>query len=629
MFIRETKTHNKKLGKVYIKHQLIESVRIDGKPRQRIIMNLGQIDLPRYEWKKLAHALECQLTGQSSLLETCDQFIEGLALSLVSNNKLAQKLSLAESAGEQQEDSGAITMDLSSIYTEKTRFLGAELVCQNIWDLLGFDKILKDCGFSGNYRSIAKALVFGRLISPGSELHTMEWFRKQSGLSELPGSDVMSCGKDLFYEIGDRLYQNKDKIEAFLVQKQQTLFPAGAQSVFLYDLTNTYMEGSCLGNELAAYGHCKSKRSDCPLITLSMIVRNDGMPVASHIYKGNQSEPETMEDMITRLETLFGYDSPQLVLEKPTVIMDRGIATVENVALLKEWNYPYAIVTRANQNEQYRTEFEAARDTFTLIDDKTAKRSVYGDINHVYVKRMDGDDAKTCKVLCLSDGKANKQSAIISKKDQRFFDDIAKLDRSIKKGAIKNIAKIEVKLKNAEKRHKIASEKYNTVVIKDDAGHAQGIETTEKSNQTDPLLGCYVIESTHTELNDAELWNLYMTQVHVEAAFRAMKGELGMRPVYHQKGERSAAHLFITVLGYHVLSAIEHLLSDQKDTRQWSTIREVLSTHTRSTVVIRDKDGNVYHNRVTGKPEDVHQDIYKKLKIKDSTKTVTQVINRK
>lgn len=145
---------------------------------------------------------------------------------------------------------------------------------------------------------------------------------------------------------------------------------------------------------------------------------------------------------------------------------------------------------------------------------------------------------------------------------------------------------------------------------------------TAKQTESNPLAGCYVIESTHKELNAVEIWKLYMTQVHVESSFRAMKSELGMRPVYHQNDIRTSAHLFIAVLAYHILSIIEHRMARSGDTRQWKTLREVLSTHTRMTVVMKDKDGNIYHHRVTGKPEDVHQDIYNKLKVKDPTKAI-------
>ena len=221
----------------------------------------------------------------------------------------------------------------------------------------------------------------------------------------------------MFYEIGDMLYENKDQIEAFLFQKQQNLFPPGDHTILLYDLTNTYMEGSCLSNKLAAREHCKSKRSDCPLITLSLVVRNDGTPVTSHIYKGNQSEPETMRDMLARLEIMLGYDSPQMVLEKPTVIMDRGIATTENIELLRERKCPYVVITREDQCERYLAEFETAMGTFTRIDELSHKHTAYGDENHVYVKKISRDEEDICRILCLSDGKSHKESAIAAKKE--------------------------------------------------------------------------------------------------------------------------------------------------------------------------------------------------------------------
>jgi transposase len=121
------------------------------------------------------------------------------------------------------------------------------------------------------------------------------------------------------YEVGDNLYNKKDRIEDLLYKRERELFAHDAGTIFLYDLTNTYMEG----NKLAERSHCKSKRTDCPLITISLLVDGDGMPIVSHIYKGNQSEPETMEDMIMRLESMAWGN--QMTLIKPTVAMDRGM----------------------------------------------------------------------------------------------------------------------------------------------------------------------------------------------------------------------------------------------------------------------------------------------------------------
>jgi len=624
VFIREYKTKNEKTGKVYIKHKLVESVKIQGQSRQRIIMPLGQLDLPRREWKKLAHALECQLSGQVSLLEYNDKYIDDLALNLVSNNELAEKLTMLKDGAAQSNDGSYVPIDIGSVSTEKTRTIGAELVCNDNWELLQFGQILKDCGFTKNQRGIAKAIIFGRLISPGSERHIIEWYKKRSALYELPGSDVTNYGKDLFYEIGDKLYENKDKLEEFLFNRQQTIFPSNGHTVFLYDLTNTYMEGSSLANELAKRAHCKSKRYDCPLIALSLIVRNDGAPVASHIYKGNQGEPETMKDVLERLRTLFKYDSPQMVLEKPTIVMDRGIATVDNIILLEAEGYQYAVVTREDQTEEYLQEFEKARDTFTRIDDLSHKRTAYGDENHVYVKKISGgENTGVCKVLCLSDGKAHKENAIVAKKDARYITDMEKLSQSIQKGRIKKIDKIETKFNKHITKHKTVAEKYDAAIIRNEEGKAQCIKVTPKSADPNPLSGCYVIDSTHTEMDAVEIWHLYMTQTNVENSFRSLKSELGLRPVYHQNAQRTAAHLFIAVLAYHILFAIEQRLAEYNDTRQWQTIRKVLSTHTRMTVIMKDIVGVIYHHRVTGKPEDVHQDIYNKLVIKDPTKNIT------
>ena len=102
-----------------------------------------------------------------------------------------------------------------------------------------------------------------------------------------------------------------------------------------------------------------------------------------------------------------------------------------------------------------------------------------------------------------------------------------------------------------------------------------------------------------------------------------MKSDLGMRPVYHQNGKRSAAHLFITVLGYHLLATISNLLEKYQDNREWSTIRDVLSTHMRNTIIMKDKDGNVIHTRVSGQPEEEHLDIYTKLGVHNPLKILS------
>jgi transposase len=620
VYIRESRKVNKSNGEIYIRHHLVEAIRTDKGPRQRVVMPLGQLTLPKSEWKKLAHALEYQLSGQETLLEIIDQDIETLSLKLISNNSLSESIKAKSSDPSNKE---LITIEAGSLATSKSRTLGAELVCQHIWELLNYEQILGKCGFDKEECALARAIIFGRLISPGSERHTISWFKQRSALPEFPGADISALGKDKFYGIGDILYDNKDKLEELLFHQERKLFPFTDATLFLYDLTNTYMEGSSLGNSLAQYGNCKSKRKDCPLITLSLLVSDDGMPLYSHIYKGNQSEPETMEDMIKRIETLMWGNTGQLSLIKPTIVMDRGIATDDNMTYLREKGYLYIVVRREDESEEYRTYFEAGKDTFTCISKQ--RRSAYGDENNVYVKRLDMiEDTGICKVLCISEGKARKEQAIDNKRNQRFLDDIEKLTRSIQKGTVKKLDIINKRLGAKLEKHKSIAKLYNVELVVENT-KATSILMTKKPIQesNEKLYGCYVIESTLTQLNEVNLWKLYMAQSNVENAFRAMKGNLGMRPVYHQNSERCAAHLFITVLGYHILATISNLMRKWQDTRDWSTIRELLSTHMRNTIIMKDEMGKVLHVRVSGLPEEEQLDIYSKLGVKNPLKTVS------
>ena len=630
MYIRESKTKNKKTGEIYVKHQLVASVRTEKGPRNRVIMSLGTLAIPRIDWKRLAHALECRITGQTSLLEAHDAELENLALKLVSNYGLSKALETVAAVEQKQRQQPAnnnqgqyIPIDLESVKLQHTRTLGAEALCMKAWELLGLTETLRKLKISFTSISLMMVLIFGRLISPGSERHTIEWFRKRSALQEFPGvSDLKHCGNDRFYNAADELYDQKERIEDLLYQRERELFPDTAYTIYLYDITNTYFEGHGLNNTLAARGHCKSKRYDCPLVTLGMVVNGEGMPICSQIYKGNQSEPETMEGVMKRLsERLHGSQIPLL---KPTVAMDRGVATTDNVKWLRENGYSYIVIKREDESALYRQIFETQRDAFELI---SSNKSVYGEENNVYIrKEYCADTDSACRILCYSEGKARKEQAISDKKGNPFLEDISNFHQSIQKGTIKNKDKIEKKLQRIIIKHGRKAACYDTTLEMTD-GKVTGVSAVRKTVEQTPLYGCYVIESTHMEMTAREIWKLYMTLTRVEGAFRSMKETLGLRPVYHQKAERTEAHLFITVLAYHLLATIENLMAQQGDSRAWDTLREVMSTLMRGTVSMKDDKGCTYHLRISGTPEAEHQDIMDKLKIYSLLKRTVSVID--
>jgi transposase len=620
---------NKENGEIYVKHKLVASVRTDNGPRQKIIMPLGTLTIPRIDWRRLAHALECRITGQQSLLEDNDADLERLALKLVSNNKLSKNLEIhneikQKEQKEQQEETNNnryVPIDLSSVKIMKTRGLGGELLCMKAWFMLGFTDILKKLKFSMTSISLTMVLLFGRMLSPGSERHTIGWFRKRSALQEIQGvSDLNECGKDRYYEVADDLYINKNRIEDMLYQKGRELFPHTQSTIYLYDITNTYLEGHGLGNTLAARGHCKSKRYDCPLVTLSLVVSDDGMPICSQIYSGNQSEPETMEAVMTRLsQRLHGNKIP---IFKPTVVMDRGIATDDNVKWLRNNGYHYIVIKREDNNEEYRQQFEAYRDTFELM---SSNKSIYGDDNNVYIQKEHVSN-DICRVLCFSEGKSRKEKAIADKKGNPFLDDIESFRKSIRKGAIKKTDKIANKLQRILGKHGKHSKNYE-VSLEMVEGKVTGISLIKKIAEVKPLYGCYVIESSHADMSAQDVWKLYMTLTRVESAFRSMKETLGMRPVYHQKADRTASHLFLTVLAYHLLATIENLMAQQGDNRTWGTLREIMSTLMRGTVTMRDAQGGIYNLRISGEPEEEHQKIMDMLDIRSLPKPIISKID--
>jgi len=621
MFIRTKRDKNKETGKIYERQVLAESVWKDGKSTPRTVMSLGHLELPKSEWKKLAHALECQFTGQECMLDELDQDIWQMAQRLYSSQQLTKNISKKVEV-ETSKGAEYVPIDLSSIETEKSRTIGAELVCDWAWKQLNLSNILRKCGLSSRQIAVARAVIFGRMIFPDSEIKTYRWFMERSALPEFPRSDITGLGKDMFYTIGDDLYNNKDRIELLLFETERAMYPHDTDTIYLYDLTNTYMEGSCLGNELAKRGHCKSKRYDCPLITLSLVVDGNGMPIKCMIYKGNQSEPETFPDIIQRIEESLWNGQETMI--KPTIAMDRGIATKEVVDYIKEHNYPYVIIRREDQNEEYRDIFVKERDTFIEVGESHI--NAYGDKCSVYVRKMEEKDG-VAQVLCISDGKTHKEEAIAQSRKNAFINDLRELEKSIRRGSIKKQDTIKNRLAARLKRHKVQAADYIVELISDESGKITGIQIDEKKDPEDHLYGCYVMETTHTQKDAEAIWNMYMTLTQVEAAFKMMKSSLGVRPVYHQKSERCEAHLFISVLAYHLLMTIRRKLLEENDHRYWDTIRETLSSHTRNTVVAHSNNVS-YHVRVSGKPEAQHREIYKRLGISDFLPRVVTSFNK-
>ncbi|MDC3418756.1 IS1634 family transposase, partial [Aquibacillus sp. 3ASR75-54] len=443
MFIRETITKNKATNKSYKKHVLVESYRTEKGPRQRVVMQLGTLTLPKSEWKKLAAALEGRLAGQVTMFEDEKQIAE-VAETAMSNYSFNQKK--ADAKVERQAKATFTSVDLNSISTAESRSLGPELVGHATWQQLEFDRLLGNCGFTPAEQALAEAVVVGRLVAPSSDLASWRWLRERTALVEMLSVDLSEIGKDAIYEIADRLLANKTDIEHALRTKEADLFSRPNQ-VFLYDLTNTYFEGSATKNELAHRGKSKEKRMDCPLVTLALVVDDAGFPIFSQIYEGNKSEPETLEDILKRLEKDASFE---LTDTRPMIAMDRGIATKDNLVLIKEMGFPYIVVERRAVEKEYVDEFKNAKNTFKKISPgKDGNRSKTSE--SVYVKKIPMENST--RVLCLSEGREKKEMAMDGLKEQRFLDDLNSLANSVKKGNVRLVEKVGIRVGRLRERY--------------------------------------------------------------------------------------------------------------------------------------------------------------------------------
>ena len=637
MYIRAKETKNKTTGAIYVKHQLIESVRTPNGPRQRIVMDLGQLDLSKSELKKLAHAISLRLAGRESVFEEDDK-LRSLCDEALSNYDFV-KSSTTEKE-KISHDTEVVPIDVNSISPKEVRSLGPEVVASAFYDKLEITQALRSAGLSDKACALAKAVVVTRTTYPASDLATHKYLGERSALFELLDVDLAGVGKDSIYEICDVIYQNKAQIESHLATNQVELFPR-EHNLFLFDLTNTYFEGQTQNNEIAAYGHSKEKRYDCTLVTLALLVDHRGLPIYSEIYSGNQSEPRTLKDVLDKVKEMAegkvtdegeGIDpnfAPTLFpAAEITIAADRGIATKENLSLISSYGFRYLVITRGDKAKHYVSEFREAKDTFECISDND-------DDYKVYVKEIVDDGCKTLedespvtpgtkvvKVACLSERRQAKEEAIHRGRVERFTTAFEKLQSTVRSGNLKKIDSVNRRVGALLKEHRFVAKEYEIKIItaEDSANIALDLSLIHNhvvSENIEAVFGAYVIETDAGGLTPKEIWNSYMTLTKVEEAFRDLKSDLGLRPIYHQLASRTKAHLFISVLAYHILSAVTLTLRNQGDSRSYKTIKETLSTHARMTISFLDRDNISHDLRVSSTPTPEQKEIYRLLGVSD------------
>lgn len=598
MFVKKVRKQNGVTKKYYEYLHLVESVRTEKGPRQRLILNLGKLDILPSQYQAFAKRVEDILTGQRSILGL-DQSLERSAREVARKIFKKQSEELSETT-----ECDFQNVDVNSFAIESPRSLGPEYMCHSVWKDLRMDEFFLKQGVSDNVLPLLQALIVGRLVDPGSERYTKEWAEKRSALFELTGFPLRSS-LNSYYRAGDTLFSLKKALEKHLCMREKDIFSL-SEKLFFLDLTNSYFEGQADGNPKATWGRSKEKRSDCKLVSLGLIIDELGFAKYSELFAGNQHEAEVLSVMINSLEQ---HLEPQT---DRTVVIDAGIATSENISWLKENQYHYIAVNRgAWPFEQDYSEMKVIREDKTKGIKIEVKRFVHQ--GEAYI-------------LCRSEKKAKKEQSMRTRVEELFLDRLSYYKAGLHlPHRTKKYTKALELVGRLKEKYPRAAKLYNVEVIPeaekpatDKSLCAVDIVWEKKDVNYEREIsheGSYILRTDRVDLSDEEIWNIYIMLRHIEYAFKSMKSSLGLRPNFHQKEDRVDNHMFISVAAYHILHIIESRLRANGDHRNWNTIRNVLSTHERLTIgyKVKEEDGSIRqkHVRLNSRLEPEHVEIYK------------------
>lgn len=595
MFIRRTSIKSRRTGEPYYTYRLVESVREGGRVRQRTLLNLGRyFEVPRAQWGLLAQRIEELLSGQQVLMpDGFDRQWEEAAqryAALVIRARARLDEGRAADATDYQ------TVDVASLDIVRPRSVAVEHVALEALRQVGLDKQLCMLGFNRVQLAAALGTIIARMSAPASELATHQWLQQCSGLGELIDFEFATLDLQALYRVSDQLLKHKAALERYLFTRERDLFDFD-EVITLYDLTNTYFEGTGRGNAQAAFGRSKEKRSDCPLVTLALVLDASGFPKRSEVFAGNASEPQTLAQMVGQL-------APQQSETAPTVVLDAGIASEENIAWLVANGYRYVVVSRKRHRQ-----FDPDAAVLIKDDEESCVRA----------QRVVNAETGEVELYCHSSQRERTEQGIAERFAKRFEAALQKLaDGLQKKGTVKRYDKVLERLGRLKEKYSRAARYYDVKVTQDPAtGQAKTIQWQRITPVDETLPGVYCLRTNQDRWDEATLWRTYTMLTDLEAVFRCLKSELGLRPVYHHTTERVSGHLFISVLAYHLVHLIRFQLKACGIHLSWEGIRRELEGQDRVTVELKRVDGRTVHVRKATRPEPRQHAIYDALGVSD------------
>ena len=515
MFLRRyTRTKN---GKQHVYFALVESVRTEAGPRQRVVAHLGELNYDQEQrWQR--------------------------TVVFYNRHGQVQELRLFpdDDAVPTPDDAKVVRVRLDSVGWTNGRRFGDVWLAHWLWHLLKLDQVVAR-HVPQDKETIAPVAivaieVINRLCQPCSELALAEHWYASTGLEDLTGVPDAAVTKDRLYRTLDQLLKAKDKIENDLKDRLGALFQLD-YDLLLYDLTSTYFEGLAEENDLARRGYSRDHRRDCLQVIVALVVTREGFPLAHYTWPGNTQDLKTVQRLVGAVETRFGTSNRVWV-------MDRGMISDDALEFLHAPGRRYLLATRRPALVPFQDDLR--RPGWQRLPDNP-------DVEIKLLQRAD-----VYYLLACSRPRRAKERAIRRKQRRGLAQALKKLAARVAQGRLKKRDKILEAVGRLKERFPKART-FVTITVSVRPVSLSYVWNVAKFKEALTRDGAYLLRSNQVGWSAQEFWETYMQLTVVERAFRILKSNLLLRPIWHQYSGRTEAHIFICVLAYALWKTLDHL----------------------------------------------------------------------
>jgi len=597
MYFKSVTRKHPDSGRLSGYYRLVESYRNgDGRVCHRTIINIGFMEDATPEQMNI---IQKQLTQKYERKQPLFEQEEQDAVIKKYVADLWQRILSSKKFDIQSAEKLARMVNADTLKHSNVREIGTENICYQTWQKLQLTALLLAQGFTEEQAQLAATQVIARASFPASELATTKRIKENSAVCELTGYDQDKLTKDKLYQSALHLYKVKDAIEKHLSKRTNELFDL-QDKIILYDLTNTYFEGEKRNSKLAQYGRSKEKRKDAKLVVLALVVNVEGFIKYYSVLEGNIADCNTLSAMIEKLAT-------HTVGANAVVVIDAGIATEENLALIEAKGYKYLCVSRAKLKE-----YQAVPNRLTTFLDTKSNQTIR-------LKSVTTTTNTDYYLEVKSPAKEHKEVAMKNQFEKRFEAELQKIHKAIhSKGGVKKLTKVHERIGRAKEKYPSIQQYYN-IDVQSDTAKINAIEMVwekdkKKYNEKLEGLGIYFLRTNLNIKDEVIVWMIYNTIREIESAFRTLKTDLDLRPIYHKNDDVTMAHLHLGLLAYWLVNTVRYQLKNNGINSCWSEIIRIGNTQKVITTQGTNTYGKTMVVRKCSEPNQNLKQIYDILK---------------